>query len=118
MADGSATVPEATAIAAGSLEADAGVADTTPESVVDKSVVLKEQTMLPQASKGVVRHAIRPPSPLVVPSDAEEDEVEEIEHEESCPQAIQILRKWDDEVVVVEDTTRELRRLESTHRRR
>ena len=52
----------------------------------------------------------------MVPSAAEEDEVEEIEREESRPQAIRTLRKWGDEVVVVEeeDTTRELRRLEST----
>ena len=42
--------------------------------------------------------------------------MEEIEHEESRPQAVQILRKRGDEVVVVEeeDTTREFRRLEST----
>ena len=46
----------------------------------------------------------------------EEDEVEEIEHEESRPQAVWILHKRGDEVVVVEeeDTTREVRRLEST----
>ena len=46
---------------------------------------------------------------------AEEDEVEEIEHEESRPQAIRILRRCGDEVVVVEeeDTTREMRRLKS-----
>ena len=46
----------------------------------------------------------------------EEDEVEEIEHEESRPQAIRILRKGGDEVVVVEeeDTTREVKRLWST----
>ena len=44
----------------------------------------------------------------------EEDKVEEIERDEPQPQAIQILRKRGDEVVVVEeDTTRELRRLES-----
>ena len=51
--------------------------------------------------------------PLAV---AEEDKVEEIEHEESRPQAVRILRKRGDEVVVVEEeeTTRELRRLEST----
>ena len=50
--------------------------------------------------------------PLAV---AEEDKVEEIEREESRPQAVQILCKCGDEVVVVEeeDTTRELRRLES-----
>ena len=41
--------------------------------------------------------------------------MEEIEHEESQPQAVRILCKRGDEVVVVEeeDTTRELRRLES-----
>ena len=46
----------------------------------------------------------------------EEDKVEEIEREESRPQAIRILRKQGDEVVVreEEDTTREVRRLEST----
>ena len=46
---------------------------------------------------------------------AEEDEVEEIEGEESQPQNVQILRKRSDEVVVVEeeDTTMELWRLES-----
>ena len=47
---------------------------------------------------------------------AEEDKVEEIEREESRPQAVQILRRRGNEVVVVEeeDTTRELTRLEST----
>ena len=51
----------------------------------------------------------------MVPPATEEDEVEEIEREESRPQAVQILLKRGDEVVVVEeDTTRELRRLEST----
>ena len=46
----------------------------------------------------------------------EEDEVEEIEREEARPQAIRILYKRGDEVVVVEeeDTTKEVRRLEST----
>ena len=50
------------------------------------------------------------------PTVEEEDEVEEIEHEESRPQAIRILRKGGDEVVVVEeeDTTREVKRLWST----
>ena len=55
--------------------------------------------------------------PQVVPPTAEEeDEVEEIEREESWPQVVQILHKRGDEVVVVEeeDTTREVRRLEST----
>ena len=46
----------------------------------------------------------------------EEEEVEEIEREESQPQAVHILRKRGDEVVVVEeeDTTREVKRLRST----
>ena len=46
----------------------------------------------------------------------EEDKVEEIEHEESRPQAIRILRKRGDEVVVVEEegTSREVKRLWST----
>ena len=46
----------------------------------------------------------------------EEDEVEEIEREESRPQAVRILRKRGDEVVVMEeeDTTREVKRLRST----
>ena len=40
--------------------------------------------VLPDVSKGVVRHAVWPPSPLAVPpTTEEEDEVEEIEHEES-----------------------------------
>ena len=72
--------------------------------------------MLPKASMGMVGHAIQTRSPLVVPPTMEEeDEVEEIECEESLPQAVRILRKHGDEVVVVEeeDTTRELRRLES-----
>ena len=60
---------------------------------------------------------MQPPSPKVAPPVAEEeDEVEEIEREESRPQAIWILCKRGDEVAVVEeeDTTREVRRLEST----
>ena len=46
----------------------------------------------------------------------EEDEVEEIVRDEPQTQSIQILRKHDDEVVVVEeeDTPREMRRLKST----
>ena len=45
----------------------------------------------------------------------EEDEVEEIGRKESQPQAVRILRKWGDKVVVVEEeTTREVKRLWST----
>ena len=73
--------------------------------------------MLPEASEGVVEYAVRPPGSLVVPPAAEEeDEVEEIECEEARPQAVLILCKWGDKVVVMEEeeTTREVRRLEST----
>ena len=45
----------------------------------------------------------------------EEDEVEEIEHEGSRPQAVRIFRKREEEIVVIEeDTTREVKRLRST----
>ena len=46
----------------------------------------------------------------------EEDEVEEIEHEESQTQTVRIFRKRGEEIVVVEeeDTTREVQRLRST----
>ena len=46
----------------------------------------------------------------------EEDEVEEIECEEPRPQAIRILQKHGDDIVIIEeeDTTREFRRLETT----
>ena len=52
---------------------------------------------------------------MVPPATAEEDEVEEIERDEPQPQAIRILHKCGNEVVVVkeEDTTREMRRLKS-----
>ena len=84
MVDGSVTVPGATAKAAGSSRAEAGVAEATPEARAEKPVVPKEQTTLPEASKDVVGHIVRPRSPLVVPpAVAEEDEVEEIEREES-----------------------------------
>ena len=76
----------------------------------------EEQTALPEASAGVVGHAIRPPSPQVVPpAVAKKDEVEEIERDEPRPQSVRILRKRGEEVVVIEeeDTTREMRRLKT-----
>ena len=76
----------------------------------------REQTVLPDASESMVRPTIRPPSPWVVPpATAEEDEVEEIERDEPRPQAVRILRKRSDDIVIVEeeDTTREFRRLET-----
>ena len=52
---------------------------------------------------------------MVPPAAAEEDEVEEIEREEPRPQAVRILQKHGDDIVIVEeeDTTREFRRLET-----
>ena len=45
----------------------------------------------------------------------EENKEEEIEHAKPQPEAVQILRKHGDEVVVIEeeDTTREMRRLKT-----
>ena len=51
---------------------------------------------------------------MVPPATAEEDEVEEIEHDEPRPQAVRILRKRGDDIVIIEeDTTKEFRRLET-----
>ena len=84
MADRSATVPGATTKATGSSGAEAGVTDATSEARAEKPTVPEEQTTLPKVSKGLVGHAVRPQSPLVVPpATTEEDEGEEIEHEES-----------------------------------
>ena len=47
MVDGSTAVPGAMAVAARSLEADAGVDAATLESTADKPVVPKEQMSLP-----------------------------------------------------------------------
>ena len=82
--DEPAAVPGATVGAAVSSEAEAGVADVAPGSGAEEPVVPEEKTTLLEASEGMVGHAVRPPSPLVVPLAAkEEDEVEEIEHVES-----------------------------------
>ena len=63
---------------------DAGVADAMLESGAEKPMVPEELTALPEASEGMVGHAVHPPSPLVVPpATEEEDKVEEIEREES-----------------------------------
>ena len=84
MADESAMVPRAMAEATRSSEVEAGVTNAVPEARVEKPIVPEEQTALPKASKGMVGHTVWPWSPLVVPpATAEEDKVEEIEHEES-----------------------------------
>ena len=52
---------------------------------------------------------------MVSPAATEEDEVEEIVRDEPQPQAVRILQKRDDEIVIIEeeDTTKEFRRLET-----
>ena len=80
--DGSAMMPRAMIEAIGALKAYAGVADAVPEYGAEKPMVPEEPTTLPEVSEGVVGHVVRPPSPLVVPPAMEED-VEEIECEES-----------------------------------
>ena len=88
-ADESATVPEVTMETAGSLGAEAGAADATPAFEAERPAMPEEQTALSEALEGMVGHAIRTPSPQVVPpAAAEEDEVEEIEREEPRPQAV------------------------------
>ena len=82
-ADGLAAVPGAMAVAVGSSEATARVANAAPKSRAEEVAVLGKQTTLPEVSKGMVGHVVRPPSPQVMPLAVEEDEVEEIECEES-----------------------------------
>ena len=68
-------VPGATAEAAGSSGAEAGVIDAAPKAGVEKPIVLEEQTALLEAPKGMVGHDVQPRSPPVVPpAAAEEDE--------------------------------------------
>ena len=82
-ADESATIPKATARTVRSSGAEPGVAGDVPESWVMKPVAAEEQTAPPKASPRIVKPAIRPRSPPMVPrAMAEEDEVEEIEHAE------------------------------------
>ena len=94
---------------------------TAPSAAVEmgaeKLSESNEQTAVLDSLEGMVRTAIRPPSPKVVPpAMMEEDEVEEIVHDEPRPQAVRILRKRGEEIVIVEeeDTTKEFRRLETS----
>jgi len=89
----------------------------TVEMGAEKLSESNEQTAVLDSLEGMVRTAIRPLSPKVVPPTAmEEDEVEEIVRDEPQPQAVQILRKRGEEIVIVEeeDTTKEFRRLETS----
>ena len=61
--DGSAAVPKAMVGTVGSLGVEAVVTSVTPESGAKNLAVPKEQTVLPEASEGMVGPAILPPSP-------------------------------------------------------
>ena len=116
MVDDSTEMPGATVRAAKSLEAGAGAIDVVPESGAQMPASSEEQTARPEMPQGAVGRSVRPPSPQgAPPAVEEEDEVEEIEHEGSRPQAVRIFRKREEEIVVIEeDTTREVKRLWST----
>ena len=65
-----------------------------PESRAQRSLASEEQAAGPEMLQGVVGRCVRPSSAQAVPpAMEEEDEVEEIELEESRPQAIRILQK-------------------------
>ena len=88
----SATVPSATGGATASSRVETIATSIASKSGAENLAVPKEQTLLPEALESMVGPAIRPLSPQVVPlAVAEEDEVEEIEHEEPRPQAVRIL---------------------------
>ena len=59
LADGSATVPEVMAETTGSSGAEARAADVAPAFSTEGPAVPEEQVALPEASEGVVGHAIR-----------------------------------------------------------
>ena len=115
--DGSATTREAMAGTAVPSGSETGVAGTAPEYRSTKAEAREEPTTPPEAALGMVKPAVRPKSPLVVPPAAveEEDVVEEIIRAEPQTQSVRIFRKHDDKVVVVEekDTPKEMRLLKS-----
>ena len=113
----STETPGATAGATEFLGAGAGAANVVLESTVQRPAASEERSACPKMPQGRVDRCVRPPSPQAAPPVVvEEDEVEEIEREESRPQAIRILHKRGDEVMVMEeeDTTRKVKRLPST----
>ena len=65
LADGSATVLEVTVETDRSSGADARAIDAALAFGAEGSMASAEQMVLPEASEGVVGHAIRPPSPQV-----------------------------------------------------
>ena len=89
MADESAMVPRATTKATESSAVNAGDVDAAPESRAARPVTPEEQMAPHKVSQSMVGPTVQPRNPPVVPPTAvEEDEVEEIEREESQPQAI------------------------------
>ena len=87
---------------------------TSGDGGVHRPAATEEQATCLEMLQGMEGRCVRPLSPQAAPpAMEEEDEVKEIECEESRPQAIHILRKRGEEVVVVEeeDTTREVKRL-------
>ena len=82
--DDSTETSGATTRAAESSEARAGATDVVPESRAQRPAASEEQATRPEMPQGVVGRCMRPPSPQVAPPAVEEeDEVEEIEREES-----------------------------------
>ena len=76
--------PGATVGATESSEMGAGAANVMLESRAGRLVVPEKKAVLLETSEGVVERTVRPPSPQVAPPAVEEeDEVEEIECEES-----------------------------------
>ena len=63
MANESATASSTTGGTTGSSRVEAVVTSVTSESGAENLAVPKEQTALPEASEGMVGHAIRAPSP-------------------------------------------------------
>ena len=80
----STETPVAMSKAIKSSKAEAGATDVVPESGVQGSAASEEQAAHPEMLHGMVGCSVQPPSPQgAPPALEEEDEVEEIEHEES-----------------------------------
>ena len=84
LAPTAATIPEATAGASKSSEADARIADAAAESRAEEPVAPEEQGAPLEMMEGMVGRVVQPPSPQVAPPTTKEEvEVEEIERDES-----------------------------------
>ena len=110
-------MPEATAGIVGPSVVEATVTRDALEPKEANPMMAEEQMLPLEALLGMVRPAIRPKSPPMVPqATTEEDEVEEIKHAEPQLQSVQIIYKCGYKVVVIEEenTTREMKRLKTT----